>query len=169
MKISMDNQFECSPEVLWDIFEDPEFDRRLEEETGVRREVLESRTEEDGVEYKKLKCISLKEMPAMMQKALGTEQFEFEQENWLDRKAGILKWQVNTPFLTDRVDAGGTTRVEETANGSRRLVDGEIVIRLPLVGKKMEKKLSGNIQVSYEKAAAIAREMIKEREAVPAE
>lgn len=163
MKLKMINEFECTPEMLWEIFEDPEFDRRLEEETGVRREVLEARTEEGGVEIKKLRCISLREMPAVMKKVLGTEQFEFEQENRLDRKEGLLEWTVVTPFLTDRVDAGGTTRVEKTKSGSKRIVTGEIVIRLPVVGKKMEGKLAGNIEESYKKAADIARKMIQER------
>ena len=162
MKLKMVNEFACSPEVLWDIFESPEFDQRLEEETGVRREVLETRTEGD-VEYKKLRCISLKEIPAMMKKALGTEQFEFEQENRLDRTKGVLEWKVNTPFLSDRVDAGGKTEVEAMEKGSRRIVTGDISIRLPIVGAKIEKKLSGNIEESYKKAAEIAHKMIASR------
>lgn len=164
MKLKMINEFSCSPELLWEIFEDPEFDRRLEAETGVRREVIEEQEGEDGVLYKKLRCISLKDLPAMMQKALGTEHLEFVQENRLDLKKSELKWSVVTPFLTDRVDAGGTTRVEKTDTGSRRIVDGEILIRLPVVGKKMEAKLGGNIQESYEKAAEIARKMVAERQ-----
>lgn len=162
MKIKMINDFACSPEMLWEIFESPEFDERLEKETGVRREVLKS-SQKGDVEYKKLKCISLREIPAMMQKALGTEQFEFEQENELDRKKGVLTWTVTTPFLSDRVDAGGTTRVEATAEGSRRILSGEISIRLPLVGGKIEQKLGGNIEESYKKAAEIAHAMIAER------
>ncbi len=165
MKLKMINEFSCSPELLWEIFEDPEFDRRLEEETGVRREVLEAREEDGGVLYKKLRCISLKELPAMMKKALGTEHLEFEQENHLDLQKSELRWVVNTPFLSDRVDAGGTTRVEATENGSRRVVTGEIVIRLPVVGKKMEQRLGGNIEESYQKAAAIAAKMVEERQA----
>ena len=164
MKLKMINEFSCSPELLWEIFEDPEFDRRLEEETGVRREVMEEKKGDDGVLYKKLRCISLRELPAMMKKALGTEHLEFEQENRLDLEKSELKWTVVTPFLSDRVDAGGTTRVEKTATGARRIVEGEIVIRLPVVGKKMEAKLGGNIEESYEKAAAIAKKMIEERQ-----
>lgn len=163
MRFSMSHHFDCTPQELWDIFESREFDDRLEEETGVRREVLDERSV-DGIIHKKLKCISLKELPAVMKKALGTDHLEFEQTNELDREASVLKWDVVTPFLTDRVDAGGKTRVEPSGEGCTRTIEGEITIRLPLVGKKMEKKLSENLRDSYEKAATIAREMLKARE-----
>lgn len=161
MRFSMTHRFDCTPEQLWDIFESRRFDERLEEVSGVRREVLEER-EEDGVIHKKLRCISLKELPGMMKKALGTEHLEFEQTNRLDRSQNILEWDVVTPFLTDRVDAGGTTRVKADGKGCARTIDGEISIQLPLVGKKMEKKLADNLRESYEKAAEIAREMLAE-------
>lgn len=162
MKIKLINEFPCSPELLWEIFESPEFDQRLEQESGVRREVLSS-SQNGDVEYKKLRCISLKEIPAMLKKTLGTEQFEFEQENSLDRSQGLLTWTVHTPFLPDRVNAGGTTQVQKTDTGSRRIVTGEISIRLPIVGAKIEQKLASNIEESYKIAAKIAHQMIAER------
>src|SRR5690625_4841246 len=160
MKLKMVNEFACEPRLLWEIFDDPEFERRLEEETGVRREGLEVR-EEGGISIKRLRCISLKEMPAMMKKALGVEQFEFEQENRFDAAAGLLTWTITTPFLTDRVEAGGTTRVKETAGGCLRTIEGKIEIRLPIVGKQMEKRLAQNVEESYQKAAEIAATMIE--------
>lgn len=162
MKFTMTHTFDCPAELLWEIFDDPEFDRRLEAATGVRREVLESGTEGD-VETKLLRCISLKEMPAMMAKALGTESFEFEQSNALDRKKGELVWKVKPAVLADRIDAQGVTRVRPGGPGCVRTIEGEITIRIPLVGKKMEGKLSENIKSSYEEAARIAGEMVKER------
>ncbi|RAL22411.1 hypothetical protein DL240_11225 [Lujinxingia litoralis] len=162
MKFTMTHRFECPAEQLWDIFDDPEFDRRLEEATGVRREVLQSSTE-GAVEHKLLRCVSLKEMPAMMAKALGTESFEFEQANALDRQRGELAWKVKPAVLADRVEAQGVTRVQSEGTGCVRTIEGEISIRIPLVGKKMEGKLSENIKSSYEEAARIAREMVAER------
>ncbi len=165
MKFAMTHHFDCTPEELWEIFESREFDVRLEEETAVRREVLEESTDDNGVVNKKLRCISLKEMPGVMKKAIGSDHLEFEQTNELDLKESILKWEVVTPFLTDRVEAGGTTRVDEAEGGGcTRNIQGEINIKLPLVGKKMEKKLSENLSESYEKAAGIARAMIAERQ-----
>ncbi|TXD37215.1 DUF2505 family protein [Lujinxingia vulgaris] len=162
MKFTMTHRFDCPAELLWDIFDDPEFDRRLEEATGVRREVLDSATE-GAVETKRLRCVSLKEMPAVMSKALGTESFEFEQTNALDRQKGEMVWKVKPAVLADRIDAQGVTKVAPEGSSCVRTIEGEIVIRIPLVGKKMEGKLTENIKSSYEEAARIAREMVKER------
>ena len=99
-----------------------------------------------------------------MKMALGIEHFEYVQEQRLDRQENTLDWKVETPFMTDRVDASGVTRVEVTDRGCRRQVDGEIRVRLPLMGKKMEQKLAERLQTSYEEAVDIAREMLEERD-----
>lgn len=159
MRFSMSHEFRCSPDEMWELYHSDEFERRLQQATEVRREVLEERSE-DGIEYKKLRCVSQRELPKPMKMALGIEQFEYEQEQRLDRNTHTLEWEVQTPFMTDRVSAAGTTRVEETERGCRRTVEGDIEVRLPLVGSKMERKLSDRFQVSYEEAAEIAREML---------
>ncbi len=162
MRFSMTHHFKCAPDDLWDVFAEPEFDRRLREETGVERELLEAKYE-DGVQFERIRSVSNRELPAVMKTALGIERFEFEQQNRLDRSENILNWTVSTPFLSDRVDAGGTTRVEATDTGCTRIIDGQVDIRLPLVGRKMERKLLGNIRESYEKAARIAADLLQKR------
>ncbi len=161
MRFTMSHEFRCPPEKMWEVYEDDEFERRLQEATQVRREVLEER-EEDGVQIKRLRCVAEKELPKPMKMALGIEQFEYEQEQRLDRKENLLEWKVVTPFMTDRVHAAGTTRVEPTERGCRRKVEGDIQVRLPLVGKKMEQNLARRLQTSYEEAVDIAREMLEE-------
>jgi hypothetical protein len=162
MRFTMTHDFDCDPQTLWDIFESPEFDKRLERESQVRREVLNKSTEGD-LEVTHLLCTSLKEMPAPMAKALGTKSFVFEQVGKLNRKANVLRWEVIPSVLKDRISASGTTRITPRDSGCTRTIEGEISIRLPIVGKAMEEKLAGNVQESYARAAEIARTMIAER------
>lgn len=160
MKFSMQHQFECSPERLWEVFQSPAFEALLEERTRVRRETLWKR-EEGGQEVSRILCASLREMPAPMAKALGTSNFRFEQENRFDRARDILHWKVIPTVMADRVEASGTTRVQALSGGGCvRTVEGMMEVRLPLVGKAIEQKLGEQVQQSYEEAASIARELI---------
>lgn len=163
MRFTMTHHFACSPQRMWEIYEDDEFERRLQEATQVRREVVVEE-DNDGVLKKRLRCVAQKELPTPMKVALGIERFEYVQEQRLDRETNTLEWDVETPFMTDRVDASGVTRVEVTDGGCERRVDGEIRVRLPLVGKKMERKLAERLQTSYEEAVDIAREMLEEKD-----
>lgn len=157
------DEFDCSPDRLWEIMESSEeFERRLEEATEMRREIVEEDRRGDEVWSRRVRCVSLREIPAMMQKALGIEQFEYDLEQRVDRREDLVEWTLETPFMTDRVDARGTTSVEETDEGCRRTVQGRVDIQLPMVGAKMETKLVEKLRESEQKGAEIAREIATE-------
>lgn len=162
MQFSITDQFDCSPQRLWELLEDDEeVARRLQETTQERRELVEQDTD-NGVEHLRIRCVSMREIPAMMQKALGIERLEYERDQRLDRDAGVMNWEVTTPFLTDRVDVTATTRVSATDDGCRRVVEGQVDIQLPLVGKKMEGKLADRIRDGEQAAGRIVRELLDE-------
>lgn len=160
MHFSMTHHFDDSPEQLWDIFDRSDFEQRLGEMTDTKREILETRTD-DGVEITRIRSVARRELPAVMKRALGIDRFQYEQEQRLDRRADTLEWTVQTPFLTDRVTARGTVRLESTDAGCTRIVEGEVHVQLPLVGKKMERKLAEKIRNSHEQAAGLAEQLLE--------
>lgn len=163
MNYVVTDEFDCSPEELWELLEDnEEFTRRLEQQIEETRQT-EQRHTEDGEEVRRIRCISRRDIPELMKKALGIERLEYEREQRLDRGRGVMHWEVTTPFLAERVDATGTTRVEVHDGGCRRRVTGQVEIQLPVVGSKMEGKLADKLREADEAAAAIAREMLDEQ------
>jgi len=162
MKLSIRNSFPCDPATLWEVFDSAEFDKRLEAQSGVRREVIsESQDGEIGVRV--LRCISKKELPGFMAKAMGSKNLEYTQTSRFDPKTNSLEWNVVPTVMADRVTAKGHTTVTPSGSGCDRHVQGEITVRLPLVGKRIEKKLMEEIGSSYERAAEIANALIRER------
>jgi hypothetical protein len=165
MKLSIRNTFPCDAETLWHIFnEDPEFDRRLEEQSGVSR-VVTDRRDEGGVRTWRLRCTSKKELPGFMASALGAKHLVYDQTSRFDPARNELVWEVLPTLLSERVTAKGTTRVIPGDGECTRIVEGEISVRLPLVGGRIEKKLMEEIEASYVRAAAIANALIDERDA----
>ena len=159
MRFTVTDEFACTPERLWEILEDGEFINRLEERTEQRRELVEEHAD-NGVCHRRIRWVSQRDIPGVMKKALGIERLEYEHVQRLDRAEGVMDWEVTTPFLSDRVDVTGTTRVVATQQGCRRAVEGQVQIRLPLMGKKMEAKLAGRLGDTERAAAAIVRELL---------
>lgn len=164
MKLSISNHFDCDPETLWSVFNSDAFNERLDAQSGVRRDVVATRNE-GGIEVTELRCVSKKELPGFMAKALGSKSLEYMQTSRFDPKTNRLEWSVDPTVLSDRVTAKGTTVVTPQGDGCLRQIEGEITVRLPLVGKKIEQKLMEEIGSSYERAAEIAAEMIAEQKA----
>ena len=54
------------------------------------------------------------------------------------------RWQVEIPGAPAKL--GGTMRLEPTAAGSRYVVDGEVQVKVPLIGGKAEKFIAGMVE-----------------------
>ncbi len=161
MRFTVTDEFACTPERLWELLEDGEFIKRLEERTEQRRELIEEEID-DGVCHRRIRWVSQRDIPGVMKKALGIDRLEYEHDQRIDRSEGTMHWEVTTPFVPRRVEVTGTTRVEPTDEGCRRMVEGQVQIRLPLMGKKMEQKLAGRLGDAERAAASIVREMLNE-------
>ncbi len=162
MKLSIRNTFSCDPATLWEVFDSPEFDARLEAESGVVRELL-SESMDGDIEVRVLRCISKKELPGFMAKAMGSKHLEYNQTSRFNPATNVLEWNVVPTVMAERVTAKGRTEVTVTGDQCLRVINGEIRVRLPLIGGRIEKKLMEEIGSGYERAAEIAKSLIAAR------
>lgn len=158
----MAHRFTCSPEQLMSVLDDPSFDVRMAAQTGVVREVLERR-EDAGGSYVRFRVVANKEIPAVMAKAIGADRISYEQES--RRATGTFKidWTIIPMVLASKFQGSGSTTVRATADGCERVIEGDLVVRVPILGKQMEAKLVESIEDSYNRAAVLAGEMLRER------
>lgn len=163
MKIHFRHTFDCTPDELWAVLDDPEFDRLLEERSQVRRVEL-SREEQDGVLNSVIECTSLHELPRFARKVLGGKQLVYEQHGVLDRAAGTLQWRIVPRISGDRFDANGTTRVYQEGGKTVREVHGDISVRVRLVGSQIEALLKRLVERSYNNAADTMLELLRRSE-----
>jgi hypothetical protein len=162
-KLYVESRLPVSPEVAWDVFESEEFRERLWSQTGTKSEVLSER-DEGPVQVRKIKFTLARELPGMVAKALGSKHLSYEQENRLDLSKSRLDWVVVLPMLGDRVKVTGITTIEPSGEGSRRVVDGTIEVKMRLIGGQVEKAVVGEFEKSMRQAVDLALQMMRERE-----
>ncbi len=164
MKLHIENHFDASPQEVWDLFNSDAFEARLEETSGVRMTTVEETIEGD-LEERRIECESKKELPGFMAKLLGAKHLTYTQLTKLDRSKDTLWWQVIPMAMSDKVTAEGTTVVTAEGDRSRRVVSGEISVRIPLVGGRIEKVILQEVERSYQRAAELAERILEERKA----
>ena len=144
------------------VLDDPTFDTRMAAQTGVVREILERR--EDASEtYVRSRVVINKEVPAMMAKAIGADRISYEQESRRAVGSFTNAWNIIPMVLASKFEGSGSTTVRAIAEGCERVIEGELVVRVPIVGKQMEAKLVESIEQSYNRAGTLAAEMLAER------
>lgn len=156
MKLYLESDLAFDPATAWAIFESKEFEARLEEATDLVCEVL-GETTEGSVQVKHLRFTSKRELPAMVARALGSKNLTYEQVNRYDAARSELAWSVQLPVMADRVSVGGVTRITPAPGGAKRVVDGEISVRVRLVGSQIEKVVVAEFERSMARAVDLAR------------
>lgn len=162
MKLYLASDLDFDPKTAWAIFESSEFEKRLEDTTDLVCTVLEEKMEGD-VKVRRLRYESKRDLPKVVAKALGQPRLTYEQHNRFDPSTSQLTWKVILPVLTDRVNAGGTTTITATPNGSRRVVDGDVTVRMRLIGGQIEKTVVGEFERGMARAVDLARQIHKEQ------
>ena len=160
MRFSITDQFDCSPQRFREIVDSEEFERRFREETETRRVDVDEDADGES-EYREQRFVSMRDIPAMMKKTLGVDRLEYSRKERYDVDDETIEWTVTTPFMTDRVEAGGTTVLEADDDGCLRTVEGFVAIDLPLVGSKMAEKFGGRLRDAEVATARIVRELLE--------
>jgi len=103
-----------------------------------------------------------REIPKPVQKVLGVERIEYEEH--VDYRFGTFKgrWQTIPGVLPNKVKSEGSFSFTETAGGVRRLVEGDIEVRILGVGSVIEKFIVSDVEKSYADAAAFTQRYIDE-------
>lgn len=164
MKLYVESLLPVDPATAWQIFESPEFEQRLEAQTNLKCEVLEARQDGPDKTFRRLRYTSGTELPKMVGKALGAKHLTYEQHNHFDRSTGTMKWTVLLPVLGDRVSVGGTTTIVTHPDGCQRTVDGDISVKMRLIGGQVEKAVVSEFEKSMGRAVDIVRDIIRERQ-----
>jgi len=164
VKLYVESHLPVEPDAAWDVFESDEYKRRLREQTNIQQEVLETRTEGD-VEVRRVRTEPDQELPSMVASAIGTKKLSYTQENRFDRAAGRMQWTVELDGIGDRVEVRGVTTCVPDGAGCKRVIDGEINVNVPLVGRQIEKRVVAEFEKSMQRANDVALSIIRERQA----
>ena len=162
MKLHVRHTFPCSMPTFWKMFWDEDFDRMLMEAAGVSRTTVWDRTEGDRRLWR-MRFVPNQELPALVAKAVGTKKLVYEQDNNLHEASGVMDWEVFPAVVPDKVTSKGVMRVTESSRGVERLVEGQIDVRIPLVGSRIEKAIHKSVMSSYERTFEVSLDWLDER------
>ncbi|MEO0604509.1 MAG: DUF2505 domain-containing protein [Myxococcota bacterium] len=162
MKLYVEDHLPAPPSVVWEVFESDDYKERYREETGDTLHLLERRIEGD-VEIQRIRNEPNRELPGIVARALGAKKLTFTQTNRLNLTESRMEWEVKLDVLTDMVTVKGTTSCIDVGDGTRRVIDGEIKVKVPMLGGQIERLVVGEFEKSMRRAVDIALEMLEER------
>lgn len=126
---------------------------------------LERFDEHDGRIHRAVRVGPDREIPPAAQAVLGGKRLDYTEHIDYVRGAYEGVWRTVPSLMPDKVQCAGAFRFVAVPGGVRRVVEGDIVVRLFGVGGIVEKVIVGDVERSYAQAAEFTQRWIDDGKA----
>lgn len=100
-------------------------------------------------------------MPAEVRKLLG-EKFGWHEESTLDKKTHTVTFVILPTVKLPLECKGRYEMIPEGAGKVKRIITGDVKVKIPLLGKSIEKIIVSQLVTSFEQEEKIVKEYLKE-------
>lgn len=157
----IENEF---PDVPIEVFEKhlnhPELIEMLKAMPAFRsRDLVERKDLPGGETLWRFKVVAGGEIPGPARKVLSEDMLAwYENTRWVPAEH-VIHWSIEllAQKLKDSIESKGTWRLEKKGGGTRRVIDGAVTVKMPLVGKIVEQFLVGELKKNYQVEPDIQR------------
>lgn len=156
MRLHLEHDFDCTPERYWEVAEGGDIEDELAAAGNATHEELDRRSDEHET-YVRKRVTAKRDIPAAMKKVLGTDSISYEMEVWRDKQTNEGRWKITPMVLQGRFEGGGTVKFRQRGEGVTRVISGELNVKVPLIGKKMEQRLVDDVSASYDRTTEVIR------------
>lgn len=157
MKFKCEHHFAGLTQAQYEeLYFDEDFNIALCKEVGLARTLLR-RDVTAGKLRREVKVGADREIPPTVAKILGANRIEYTET--IDYTFGTFRgtWSTLSSLMTEKVDSRGTFAFGASGGGVTRTIEGDVTVKITLVGGMIEKFIVADVEKSYEKAAEFTR------------
>lgn len=151
-KFSLEHSFPSIPVPLFEKYlNDPKLNDKLAGMPAFRSRTMEERQDlPSGEIIWRFKVVAGGNLPLAIQKILSEEMFAWWEESHFYPEEHCIRWEISPFFKQVSFSGTGVWRLEKEGKGTRRVIEGEITVKAPFVGKLVENYLISELKRNYE-------------------
>jgi hypothetical protein len=165
VKIQATHDLPCSVETFWELYFDEAYNAAVDRELDLGENQVLSREDDGDLVRMTVRVAPRREIPRAVRKVLRSATLAYTEHRELDRSRSHLAWRVTHEAVGPRrLDCSGVLRVEARGDDRcRRVLDGAIDVRIPMVGRFIEKAIATDVVRCYDVAAAFLPRWLESR------
>ena len=126
---------------------------------GMERTLLEHR-QEAGCLHRRVTIRPERDIPAALRPVLRQVRVEYTEEMVWRHGSGRGDWRIVPNIFTDKVTAAGSVRFLDHPEGTERVVEGDVTVRMLGLGGIAERFIVEDIERSFHEAARLTVGML---------
>jgi hypothetical protein len=165
MRFELSHPFDAPAERVATAMLDPAFQETLTDIGDLHdRKVLSLEDSAGGGVTRKVRCVLALHISGMAKSMLGDSDPAWVQEEHWNAARTHCDWVIHPEVAGDLLSAVGTIDIEDHGDKATRAVAGEVRVRVPLYGGKVEGWIVEGVSRAYdEEAALLARWLEREK------
>ncbi len=165
MRFELSHPFDATAEKVAAAMFDPAFQATLTDIGDLHdRTVLSVEESSLGGVTRKVRCVLSLEISGMAKSMLGDSDPAWVQEEHWDATRMHCDWTIHPEVAGELLSAAGTIDIEPVGDKTTRAVAGEVRVRVPLYGGKVERWIVDGVSRAYdEEADFLARWLEREK------
>lgn len=162
MKMNVRHHLPAPPDVAWrEIFSEA-YSAAIAAHAGTTSVKL-SEEVRDGKRLVRSQVTLAKELPSTAAKVMGSKNLVYILEERIDDANRTVQWRVLVNKVSDKVKAQGIFKIEPAAAGCERIIQGEVKVSVPFIGRKIEAGIAAELEKSYEATAVFATKWLSDK------
>lgn len=154
MRFEISHTFEAAPAAIGELMVDPDFQATLSDIGDLHdRHVLDRTEGPDGSIVRNVRCILALHISGMAKSMLGDSDPAWVQEEHWDASLTHCDWVIHPEVAAELLSASGTIDISGSDDKATRVVTGEVKVRVPLYGGKVEGWIVDGVTRAYDEEA----------------
>jgi hypothetical protein len=155
----LEHQF---PTISIDIFEKylnhPELNKMLSRMPSFKeRTLVEENSENNNEQEWKFLVRAASELPQAIKKVIPTSVMSWHEKSLFKKNEHTIYWSIIPLDTKIKFKGSGTWKLFEENSGTKRVIEGEIRVEIPFVGKMIENFIVKELQKNYEEEPLVQK------------
>jgi len=146
MRFHIEQRFDAPLERVEAALLDPAFLERLAALPRLGRPQLLDQRDDGDLVHRRVRHAFTGELSSAVTAVVDPAKLTWVEDATIDRRTHRTSFRILPEHYRDRLTASGTIVLQPAGAGTRRVAEGDLRVRFPLVGSKVERAIVGGLQ-----------------------
>ena len=153
MNFEITHTFDARPDDVARAMLDEDYQRSLKTLGKLRLELIDQKARANGDVIRRTRCVLDMEISGVAKKFIGDGDPAWVEKATWNEEAMAWSFTIDPEIAKELLEAEGTIRVSGVGEGALRTVEGEVKVRVPFYGGKVEGWIVDGLKDAYDEEA----------------